>query len=127
MELSLLNKSLARQIEERQRAEEALQKAHDELENRVRERTAELHQANLQLRNEIRERKLLEEERRRLEMKALSHAKLASLGEIATGIAHEINQPLSYIRIVYESIMEDLGRGQLNLDELAEDSREALL
>ena len=127
MELSQLNKSLAGQIEERQRAEEALQKAHDELENRVRERTTELHQANLQLRNEIRERKLLEEERRRLEMKALSHAKLASLGEIATGIAHEINQPLSYIRIVYESIMEDLGRGQLNLDELAEDSREALL
>lgn len=36
-----------------------------------------------------------EKKRRELEIKMVSQAKLAALGELATGIAHEINQPLS--------------------------------
>ena len=46
----------------RKRAEEELQKAHDELEGRVEARTAELAKANGQLRWEIEERKRAEEE-----------------------------------------------------------------
>ena len=42
-------------------AEEALQRAHDELEERVRERTEELASANVQLMQEIDERKRAEE------------------------------------------------------------------
>jgi PAS domain S-box-containing protein len=49
-------------ITERKRAEEALKKAHDELERRVEERTAELVKSNEQLRREITERKKAEEE-----------------------------------------------------------------
>jgi len=48
-------------ITDRKRAEEALQKAHDELEKRVEERTAQLVAANEQLRQEIEERKRAEE------------------------------------------------------------------
>ncbi|MFH0953311.1 MAG: transporter substrate-binding protein [Verrucomicrobiota bacterium] len=57
---------LEREIGVRQRAEEALRKAHDELEHRVKERTAELASANEKLQAEIAVRRRNEEEIRRL-------------------------------------------------------------
>ena len=59
----------SRDISKRKRAEEALQRAHDELEKKVLERTAELVQANKELQAEIDERimaeKALQESERR--------------------------------------------------------------
>jgi formate hydrogenlyase transcriptional activator len=52
-------------ITERRLAEEALRKAHDELESRVKERTKELAQANLELRKEIEDRTHAEKELKR--------------------------------------------------------------
>jgi diguanylate cyclase (GGDEF)-like protein/PAS domain S-box-containing protein len=58
--------SVVRDITERKRAEEALRRAHDDLEVRVQERTAELARANEALRAEIIERKRAEETIRQL-------------------------------------------------------------
>ena len=55
---------IAFDITGRKQAEEALRKAHDELERRVSERTAELARANAILQQEIRERERVEEELR---------------------------------------------------------------
>jgi PAS domain S-box-containing protein len=60
-----------RDITELKRAEETLQKAHDELELRVKERTTELERSNEQLRTEISDREQAEQKVKNRELSAL--------------------------------------------------------
>ncbi len=59
-ELTLVNSNLTAEIREREKAEEALRQARDELEIRVEERTAELSISNEYLKAEMAERQLAE-------------------------------------------------------------------
>lgn len=102
---------------QRVRTEEALREVRDELELRVKERTAELMRANEALRAKIAEQKKTEEARKMAERKlaeqrtlSMRSDRLRSLGEMAAGIAHELNQPLVGVRGLAEHLLIGMDR-----------------
>ena len=109
---------VARDISDRVRVETELRSVASELEQRVHERAGEIQQANKQLQIEIvermqidealrqseaREREKAQELEQTLEKLQLTQAqlvhteKMSGLGELAAGMAHEINNPVGFI------------------------------
>ncbi|MBD7941413.1 sensor histidine kinase [Brevundimonas guildfordensis] len=93
----------------RQRTAEA---ARLELERRIEERTHDLRQANIALNRQIEERVRAEASREALRDELVQAGKLAALGQIAAGVAHEINQPVAAIRTQAETASAYLQRDQ---------------
>ena len=53
-------------------------------------------------------------ERKRLAAELIQSSKLATLGEMATGMAHELNQPLNVIRMAADSSLELIEEGDVD-------------
>jgi two-component system NtrC family sensor kinase len=116
---------VTRDITERKLAQEALQTAHDELEQRVIERTTELIRTNERLKQEIAEHERTEaalrqskarlkqqadqlqaekqhatallEKLQRTQAQLIHTEKMTTLGQVIAGMAHEINNPVGFI------------------------------
>jgi C4-dicarboxylate-specific signal transduction histidine kinase len=105
----------------RRRAEEALRKAHAELEERVQERTAELAEANASLRAEIVERKRAENELWGIQQEMGRVERLAALGRMTGTIAHELGTPLNsvlgYTQLLAQEPLSEGARRRLNIIE----------
>lgn len=78
-------------------AELALRQAHADLERRVGERTQDLYAANVALREEIAERERAQAESLLHQAELAQVARLATMGQMAAEMAHELNQPLAAI------------------------------
>lgn len=114
-----------RRLKDRLAAREALQKAHDELERKVDERTADLSAANQLLQDEVAERIRAERTLRAAQDELVQAGKLAVIGQLSTGIAHELNQPLAALRTLSGNGVRFLERGDLtttrtNLERIAQ-------
>jgi len=76
---------------------EIISKMNEELEKRIEERSKELSQTQAQL---------------------FQTSKLATLGEMSAGLAHEMNQPLGGISLVVKNLQKLIEKDKLDLDEL---------
>ena len=57
---------------------------------------------------------------RRSQQQLTQSAKMATLGEMATGLAHEINQPLNVMRMAIVNVLKRLGNRDVQIDYLTE-------
>ncbi|WP_339427222.1 MULTISPECIES: PAS domain-containing sensor histidine kinase [unclassified Pseudomonas] len=57
---------------------------------------------------------------RRSQQQLTQSAKMATLGEMATGLAHEINQPLNVMRMAIVNVLKRLSTGDAQIDYLTD-------
>jgi len=93
-EIGQLYSSFNRMAEKLQGNDEFLRKFNEELENKVRERTVELQNAN--------------EELQKTQKALIRTEKIAAVGQIAAGVTHEIKNPLNSLSINAQMLMREL-------------------
>jgi signal transduction histidine kinase len=94
---ALTNRKLEVEIAERRRAEESLIGLNEHLEQRVLDRTSELNKLNREIEAG---RTALEVAYRDLQAKQatiLQQDKMACIGQLAAGVAHDINNPIGFV------------------------------
>jgi len=93
--------TVQKQLSHNNKILEALRIKNDELEQKVKERTSELTKTNIELKNEIKQRKLAEDALKKAE-------RLATIGKMSAILAHEIRNPLNSIKINTDILQETL-------------------
>lgn len=102
----------------------ALQAAHDSLESKVAQRTAELSGANALLADEVEARKAIEADLRAMQGELVHSGRMAALGQMSAGMVHELNQPLGAMRTLSDNAcvlldQDRLGDVRGNLQRIA--------
>lgn len=96
------------------RSRRLLEAAYDQLERRVEDRTADLMATNEQLQHEIVDRTRAEAELRATQDELVQASKLAALGQMAAGITHELNQPLTALTTLSDNANQLAERGRID-------------
>ncbi len=92
----------------------------DELEIRIRARTAELEGVNAALRDEMEQRRIVEEQNYRQQQEFARISRLGTLGALAAGLAHDLNQPLTAVASYSAGAMRMIRSGNTDKNELIE-------
>lgn len=115
------NKQLLKEVKTRKQTEKILAEHRDNLEGLVSIRTSELEQ-------EVLERKQALEHLKKTQIQLIQSEKLAGIGQLAAGVAHEINTPIQYIgdnvRFFKESF-SDWEEHEKNCEQLLKDCDKA--
>ncbi|HEX8283482.1 MAG TPA: PAS domain S-box protein [Pyrinomonadaceae bacterium] len=109
---------VARDLTERKELEDALRRAHDELEGRVRERTLELAGANASLRAEVRERRAAEERSRSL-LRQIVTVQEEERRRVARELHDTLGQQLTALRLSID-FLKSKTDGSAGVGEAAE-------
>lgn len=111
--------ALTTEANERRRAEADLQRAHGQLEHRVEQRTAELHQAMAQLESEIEIRKQAEEHLRQLSVR-LMNLQDEERRRLARDLHDSAGQTLAAIKMISATIQQ-IGAGRADILQLMDE------
>jgi C4-dicarboxylate-specific signal transduction histidine kinase len=101
----------------RKQTETALQRARDDLQLRVEERTADLKQTNEQLLAEMAERRRTADAFAEAQAELARVTRMSTLGALAAAISHEVNQPLAAVVANADACMMWLSLEPPNLEE----------
>lgn len=110
--------AIQQQNQELLHALEQLSKAREELEERVKERTQQLVETNNQLQQEMREHEQAEEWIRQHQHLLAGVERINSMGEMASALAHELNQPLASIVSFTQGCVRRLETGNYQMADL---------
>ena len=109
LSFNTLVNTLAEEYENRSGAQDELRELNRSLENKVKERTQALSDKNAELENA---NKHLKETQQQL----LQAEKMASVGQLAAGVAHEINNPIGFVSSNLSTLKDYLSLFQIMLD-----------
>lgn len=103
--------AILRDVTERKRIEAAMVQLNHDLEERVKSRTVELESTNRRLQQYLDELQKRSDELHTTTQQLWQAAKLASVGELAASIAHELNNPLGTVSLRIESVLSQTEAG----------------